>query len=190
MFIKSILSAVSACLMVVSFNLYAATIQVDNGSEILLGEGEYSLNDDGLTGFTFSGTTQFNSPDSFFFTVPKGYEINRLTWDNYESVNRELLTFSLYEWPKEGGATLVYRYLYCEYDGQCLSESNYAPPLSSGRYRAYFGAPQEHFGNYPLMNDYYSLNVIVESVVPIPSAVWLFGSGLLGLIGVARRKKL
>ncbi len=26
------------------------------------------------------------------------------------------------------------------------------------------------------------------SVVPIPAAVWLFGSGLLGLIGVARRK--
>lgn len=28
------------------------------------------------------------------------------------------------------------------------------------------------------------------SAVPIPAAVWLFGSGLLGLIGVARRKKL
>ena len=27
------------------------------------------------------------------------------------------------------------------------------------------------------------------SVVPVPAAVWLFGSGLLGLIGVARRKK-
>ena len=27
------------------------------------------------------------------------------------------------------------------------------------------------------------------TVVPIPAAVWLFGSGLLGLIGVARRKK-
>jgi hypothetical protein len=26
------------------------------------------------------------------------------------------------------------------------------------------------------------------SHMPIPSAVWLFGSGLLGLIGVARRK--
>ena len=25
-------------------------------------------------------------------------------------------------------------------------------------------------------------------VVPVPAAVWLFGSGLLGLIGVARRK--
>ena len=27
------------------------------------------------------------------------------------------------------------------------------------------------------------------AVVPVPSAVWLFGSGLLGLIGVARRMK-
>ena len=25
--------------------------------------------------------------------------------------------------------------------------------------------------------------------VPIPSAVWLFGSGLIGLVGIARRKK-
>ena len=27
------------------------------------------------------------------------------------------------------------------------------------------------------------------SAVPVPAAVWLFGSGLLGLVGVARRKK-
>lgn len=29
---------------------------------------------------------------------------------------------------------------------------------------------------------------ITETVVPVPAAVWLFGSGLLGLIGIARRK--
>ena len=29
----------------------------------------------------------------------------------------------------------------------------------------------------------------VTTVVPIPASVWLFGSGLLGLIGMARRKK-
>jgi hypothetical protein len=30
---------------------------------------------------------------------------------------------------------------------------------------------------------------IDAAVVPVPAAVWLFGSGLLGLIGVARKKK-
>ena len=30
--------------------------------------------------------------------------------------------------------------------------------------------------------------LIRASVVPVPAAVWLFGSGLIGLIGVARRK--
>ncbi len=33
-------------------------------------------------------------------------------------------------------------------------------------------------------------NVNIDTaVVPVPAAVWLFGSGLLGLIGIARRKK-
>ena len=34
--------------------------------------------------------------------------------------------------------------------------------------------------------DSFKLNV---GAAPIPAAAWLFGSGLLGLIGVARRKK-
>ena len=37
----------------------------------------------------------------------------------------------------------------------------------------------------------YTGGMFVElSAVPVPAAVWLFGSGLLGLIGVARRNKL
>lgn len=32
-------------------------------------------------------------------------------------------------------------------------------------------------------------NAFYSSPVPVPAAVWLFGSGLIGLIGVARRKK-
>ena len=38
------------------------------------------------------------------------------------------------------------------------------------------------FGDYQL--------VITTSAVPVPAAVWLFGSGLIGLIGLARRKNL
>ena len=36
-----------------------------------------------------------------------------------------------------------------------------------------------------------NVEMLVEppSAVPVPAAVWLFGSGLLGLVGVARRKK-
>jgi len=30
---------------------------------------------------------------------------------------------------------------------------------------------------------------IVTTVIPVPAAVWLFGSGLLGLVGIARRRK-
>jgi len=30
---------------------------------------------------------------------------------------------------------------------------------------------------------------IVNTAVPVPAAVWLFGSGLLGLVGVARRRR-
>jgi hypothetical protein len=32
-------------------------------------------------------------------------------------------------------------------------------------------------------------SVIGTAVVPLPPAVWLFGSGLLGLLGISRRKK-
>lgn len=34
-----------------------------------------------------------------------------------------------------------------------------------------------------------SMTVTSISTIPVPAAVWLFGSGLIGLIGVARRKK-
>jgi len=38
---------------------------------------------------------------------------------------------------------------------------------------------------------YYELHLegVIASAVPLPSAVWLFGSGLIGLIGFAKRKK-
>lgn len=45
------------------------------------------------------------------------------------------------------------------------------------------------FGAVPgVVGDSASIEVLGGAVVPVPAAVWLFGSGLLGLVGVARRK--
>lgn len=55
------------------------------------------------------------------------------------------------------------------------------------------GSPQiaGPFKGFSANFDVMSLTVtdIQQTAVPIPAAVWLFGSGLLGLVGVARRKK-
>lgn len=40
--------------------------------------------------------------------------------------------------------------------------------------------------DYPIVRGNW---LVRDTVVPVPAAVWLFGSGLIGLIGVARRKK-
>jgi len=36
---------------------------------------------------------------------------------------------------------------------------------------------------------YFDITTAPVTTVPVPAAVWLFGSGLLGMIGIARRKK-
>jgi hypothetical protein len=46
---------------------------------------------------------------------------------------------------------------------------------------------EERLDNEIVFEAYGFLNA--GTVVPIPAAIWLFGSGLLGLIGIARRKK-
>jgi len=45
-----------------------------------------------------------------------------------------------------------------------------------------------NIGLGPLDVTLYDLH-LAGTVVPVPAAVWLFGSGLLGLVGMARRKK-
>ena len=39
------------------------------------------------------------------------------------------------------------------------------------------------------LDDNFYIRTADAAVIPVPAAVWLFGSGLLGLIGIARRKK-
>ena len=43
--------------------------------------------------------------------------------------------------------------------------------------------------NFDILSVHYDGFVPTPAAVPVPAAVWLFGSGLLGLVGIARRKK-
>jgi len=63
-------------------------------------------------------------------------------------------------------------------------------PIGAGTYLFSDGAillPTTVDGDWDATWDY-TLSFTVASV-PVPPAVWLFGSGLIGLIGIARRKK-
>lgn len=48
------------------------------------------------------------------------------------------------------------------------------------------------FSSHSYESDYYNETWqfdLTTSAVPVPAAVWLFGSGLLGLVGIAKRRK-
>ncbi len=52
------------------------------------------------------------------------------------------------------------------------------------------GVPMDN-GPFPGFNfDFDITSIHVDSVVPVPAAAWLFGSGLLGLLAVSRHKRL
>jgi hypothetical protein len=51
------------------------------------------------------------------------------------------------------------------------------------------GSPMP-FGPFPGWNANFDIKTItITAPVPVPAAVWLFGSGLVGLVGVARRRR-
>ena len=72
-----------------------------------------------------------------------------------------------------------------------LKEGN--APGSGGNYAWYYfeGKTGPATGEWDTTNPFDGRNLSHMSayVVPVPAAVWLFGSGLLGLVGIARRKK-
>lgn len=65
--------------------------------------------------------------------------------------------------------------------------SFYATDIDTGAtFNAYFDAFDGDDANYMLISGMWTDFSVTP--VPVPAAVWLFGSGLLGLVGIARRK--
>jgi hypothetical protein len=67
--------------------------------------------------------------------------------------------------------------------GQALDDAGHAVLVSTDSYGV-----GPNWGTFD-QGTYYEVWSVDIQAVPVPAAVWLFGSGLLGLVGVARRKK-
>lgn len=84
----------------------------------------------------------------------------------------------------------------CLYDGGAYGSAgvpNAANPwmLASGDPDGdgVMGTPMAAGGPFQYFNANFNANMTPVAPVPVPAAAWLFGSGLLGLVGIARRKK-
>lgn len=124
---------------------------------------------------TFSG----NSPTSTFSTVD-GYEVQL---DGYVQV------LGFYGSTNECGDPLVS----CTHNGIVYSASDGTPAMAwqsdDEGWDATFYDPTIFLSSSAGLGNHGSY-LVRAAVVPIPAAVWLFGSGFIGLISVARRKKI
>ena len=68
--------------------------------------------------------------------------------------------------------------------GSLMAPGSFTFNATPGNYFvSFYGAADT---SAPLELGQYGIEI---SKVPVPAAIWLFGSGLLGLVGIARRKK-
>lgn len=72
--------------------------------------------------------------------------------------------------------------------GACSAPVNFACDLDFSQLAGLNGLTTSRFALRET-NKEFAVGSLSATVVPVPAAVWLFGSGLLGLIGMGRRKK-
>lgn len=74
--------------------------------------------------------------------------------------------------------------------GSLLAPGSFTFDADPGSYFLSFFGKADHLGQFGIEVAQYGILVsdVNVSAVPVPGAVWLFGSGLIGLSGVIRRK--
>ena len=178
MIIKSIIGAACACLAVASFNSSAATVLPIEWEVMALINQERTavgLNTLAMDSRLFEAA-RFHSEEMFFNDM--------LQHDSFDGTNM-FERIQSFGYPSSGLGEIIaagYSTASAVVDAWAASPAHLEIMLNS----SYKGIGVGWAQNYWTV-DFGSATV--EPVVPIPNAVWLFGSGLLGLVGVARRKK-
>ncbi|MDX2503365.1 MAG: VPLPA-CTERM sorting domain-containing protein [Gammaproteobacteria bacterium] len=196
MVFKSILCAISICLAVISTNANAATVQYNYyGGALKLGTVPIES-----TVFGFITAPELLLPNSIYNTE-LGWTVDYEFFFGGESISSaslgpgsiEVRTDSvgrIYEWilsinqPNPAQLGLRGIFSIAEFDTQSgwhINESVYICNQIITSSSCYVDPITQVVGG--------STPTWSLATVPVPAAVWLFGSGLIGLIGVASRKK-
>jgi hypothetical protein len=135
------------------------------------------------------GSTSFSSDnDGFFFILPDGSQIVSVSYwfGNINLLPDTSLLVTRFNLQTETRSINEYFNINIINDTSPLSAFSSSPPIEADTYLMR-GDGISHTSNGGGTWDYtWTFEV---AAVPIPAAAWLFGSGLLSLIGVARRKK-
>ncbi len=189
---KNIIGVACACLAVISFEVSAITITYTENVDGDLSDDIQIPTNVGTVGYglnTINGTTTFTESvmdfDSFTFIVPSGFQISSFVVEHNDRTDDLYVgaSFDLLFGENVTLATIG------------LGTNNPENPVDVLALA----------GGIPLMADTYILKAtnltrwtsggdidytwkIGITAVPIPSSIWLFGSGIIGLIKLARRR--
>lgn len=118
--------------------------------------------------------------DAWNFTLASGQSISeiKITYDDPQGAFNQYPNQGVYSVTGPSGL-LIYETI----NGDLFRTDTYSPELDAvGNYLVALT------GDFVYPQTNWSVDFTV-SQVPLPAAVWLFGSGLLGLTGIARRRK-
>ena len=183
MVIKSIVGAICACLAVLSFNASAAIVQIDSSTSIIHTSG--GLFGIGYGDLSISGSFNLNqTPHSL-----EGWDL--LVFEDIDILvgapgfQSPSITSALSDSNALYNGDTFQSSIYCVYVVGVICPTDTVTGSYDG---TSFSMTRNYFSGYP---DDFSYSIVINgtvSAVPVPAAVWLFGSGLIGLIGIARRK--
>jgi len=199
----NLLGAVCACLAVVSSNSSAAlvngsTLSIESGSYFHLGEFGQVLTT-GIDGvilgsvqthdFSFTG----NRIDDFLFLASPGMHYTTSPTNVLSSSgNTATIDFSGWSWAFSNAAA-SFNLGSGSWGSNPDGIAEITCSVDCGNGDTYSLSYTATTGDEPNGFDYLTYELYLTgtvSSVPIPAAAWLFCSGLLGLVGMARRKKV
>ena len=169
---------------------YSETVDGDiSGSvEFALDTGLNTIN--GSTSFDTDGATDW---DDFLFSVPVGSTVDSIVYSFTNTNFTGDLTYlgvnpSLYIDVSGDLQFLGYNgYIDLFSSSSPVSLFTSLMPLSQSRYEL-SEAIAWYTAEHGAASWDYTKSIYI-SAIPVPATVWLFGSGLIGLVGIARRRK-